>query len=443
MLLTRRAALGAGSAIFATAAAAQTQGTETQSAVQQAYESRMMLEEALQGFIERSGLKQQAGVTVEVGMAPVDVRGDNPQWVRARSIAFDAALLDAQSKIVKAFNTTIATETIRRVFRAADADLPTFPPEALERPGVLPDLMRRIVGLARGRLDAELRELGVDPAEFERAPEPRRAVLASNAIRSRTTIRAISELAGFTAVQTFETHDGNGNFQIGTVVVGSERTKGLVRQIQLRRGQFEPDLSRATDIRALVQDRRALVDDFGVRLLMDQAGLPVIVSFAQWGIAYGGNDRNRINLELDAASAQVQSSADRQIAEFLAASAQYDQTSETGREMESVALRQADGLERQPDTVVNITSSLLSVMRRQANVRNLTGITTLANWSQRHPVTNQQIIGCVRTWSAAAERDLRATRDGRPAAAPAAPERRQGGEPGIRSGREHMNSRDF
>ena len=82
-------------------------------------------------------------------------------------------------------------------------------------------------------------------------------------------------------------------------------------------------------------------------------------------------------------------------------------------------------------------------MRRRAQVNNLTGLTTLANWSQRHPVTGQQLIGCVRAWSAASERAVRNYRDQRPAAAEAPRPNPSQGQPGMRTGRELMNSRDF
>ncbi|MDJ0391646.1 hypothetical protein QMO56_26485 [Roseomonas sp. E05] len=119
----------------------------------------------------------------------------------------------------------------------------------------------------------------------------------------------------------------------------------------------------------------------------DPAGLPVIVSFAQWGISYRGNDRNRIEMELDAAGQQVRATADRQIAEFLAGSGQYERTTETGREIENVALRHANGYDERRPSTVSVTDGMLQVMRRRAEVKSLAGLHTLTSWSQRHPVT--------------------------------------------------------
>jgi hypothetical protein len=445
--LTRRSILlsAAGFAGFTPDLRAQPTSPDPAAAAaeQAAYEASASLDETIQAYIDRSAFRMQPGTIVEFGTASVPKPGNDPDWAKLRTLAFEEAQLSAQAKIVQAQSSSIQAETVSRLYRAGNAEPPPYQPTELDRPGMLPDLMRRLLGVARGRLDAELRELGIDPAAFERTPEPQRHLQMSNAIRIRSTTRAVGELAGFVPVQTFESHDGNGNFRIGVVVVGSARVKAVIQQILTRRGEFQPDMDRARDIRALVADRRALVDDFGVRLLYDTAGLPAIVSFAQWGISYRGNDRNRMEMERDTAAEQVRSAADRQIAEFLAASGQYEATSAAGREIEAVAMRHADGYDERRPSTVTVTDELLRIMRRRAQVSNLTGLTTLASWTQAHPVTGQRIIGSVRTWSAAAERDIRSYRDQRPPAAEAARPGMPQGQSGIRSGRDLLNSRDF
>jgi hypothetical protein len=440
--LTRRAALmgsmGFGSLAVMPRLHAQQAGTDPAVAAvdQTAYEATANLEDTIQHYIERMGFRTQPGLMFEFATASVPKPGSDPEWAKLRSIAFDQALLDAQAKIVQAENSTIQADAVSRLFRAGNEEPPPFQSSDLNQPGKIADIARKIVGLTGAKFDAALREEGIDPAELERAPEPQRHVQLANAIRSRSVTRAVGVLSGFVTVKSFESHDGNGNFLIGTVIVGSQRIKAVVQQIVTRRGEFQPDMERARDVHAIVADRQALVDDFGVRLVYDEAGLPVIVSFAQWGISYRGNDRNRMEMELGAAGQQVRATADRQIAEFLAASGQYERTTETGREIEAVAQRHADGYDERQPSIVTVTDAMLNLMRRRAKLNNFTGLTTLASWSQRHPVTRQQLIGCVRAWSAAAERDIRSSGE---AARPATPQ----GPPGTRSSRDLMNSRDF
>ena len=161
----------------------------------------------------------------------------------------------------------------------------------------------------------------------------------------------------------------------------------------------------------MVADRAKLVDDFGVRLIRDLEGLPVIMSFYQWGSSYRGTDRNAVSMERDHAMEQARLQADRQIAEYLSANAEYDVNSDVGREIEVAAARHADGYDERRPSTTSVTDAMLRAMKRRAQVTALTGLSTLARWTGRHPVTNQMIFGAVRTWSAAVERDVRAYRD--------------------------------
>lgn len=440
----RELALIAPALLLARAAAAQGAAQSSGDFVQLVYEARQRLEDAMDAYVSQSGFVGRPDVLLDSGAADVNVPGDHPDWTRHRMLAFEAALLEAQAKLLSRLNSSILAESVDRLFRAANSEPPAYQVSDLNRPGQLNDLVRRLLAVARGRLDSELRELGINPQELDQAPEPQRHVMLSRGLRQTSIRRSAGELVGFLPVQTFEVHDGRGNFRLGVIVVGSERSKAVARQILQRRGEFTPDPSRAMDLRALVADRSRLVDDFGVRLVTDQAGLPAVVSFAQWGVGYRGNDRVRLNLELDTAGRQVRELADRQIAEFLAGSGQFDSNSEVAAGVEQVVQRHADNYLETSPTVVSLADGLLQVMRRRANVQGLVGLSTLQSWTQNHPVTGQPIIGAVRVWSASADQATRAFRDGRPPAAaapsqPAAP----GGQPGIRQGREMSTSRDF
>ena len=72
----------------------------------------------------------------------------------------------------------------------------------------------------------------------------------------------------------------------------------------------------------------------------------------------------------------------------------------------------------------------------------LTGITTLARWTEKHPETGRQIIGVIRIWSAVGEQATRKLRDNRPSA-PAADTPATSG-PGVgQTGRKLMDATDF
>jgi len=428
---------------------AQGSNSEAQPSDQAEYDPRGDLQVAIQNYIEqwtsRFG-RSEPGLLIEYAIEAVRLRPDNPEWVKERTITYERAVLNAQKKFVVAQGLTLTAESVSQLLRAGSQEPPPFRRESLDRPGALPDLTRRILAVARGRLDNELRELGIDPADLNRVPEPQRHIQLANRLRITSVERAFGELVGFSPIQTFEAHDGQGNFYVGVVLAGSHRRKAVAAQILSQRGQFQanPDPAVRTRIRSLVANRNALVDDFGVRLLDDDNGLPILVSFAQWGVSYVGGDRMRADLERDAAESQVRSLADRQIAEFLAASAEFRKAGDIQGNTEVASRRHADNYIEQEATTSTIVDQMDQTIRRRAQINNLPGIHTLSSWTARHPDTNRPIVGCVRAWSAvneAAMREYRSPTSQAPAAAPAASQ--PAGRPGIRMGREIVGGRDF
>ncbi len=166
----------------------------------------------------------------------------------------------------------------------------------------------------------------------------------------------------------------------------------------------------------MAADKAALVDWFGVRWMYDKQGLPVIVSFAQWGAERTGSKDTAMIAEFEeAAMRQAEMRAGEQIAEFLAASGENDSNSEFRSRMQQVAERMADGYIAQKDPAKSIKAPLRDAMQRRAKLDNLTGLMTLMKWKRQHPEVPQQMIyGAVRYWSAAGEAAIRQQRDGTP-----------------------------
>jgi hypothetical protein len=144
-------------------------------------------------------------------------------------------------------------------------------------------------------------------------------------------------------VQTFEGHDGKGNHQIGLVAVVSPKMKTFAQSVLRLRGNFPADNAKAQDLGALVKDKQALLQDFGIRWIYDQNGLPVLVSFYQWGLDASGNDPVLGAQMRDIAVKKAIELADAQIAQFLAASATLTTKSETGERYEKAVERAIDG----------------------------------------------------------------------------------------------------
>jgi hypothetical protein len=148
-------------------------------------------------------------------------------------------------------------------------------------------------------------------------------------------------------------------------------------------------------------------------------------------------------LYLEAAFDQAEAAADRQIADFLNGSAEFDSESEIGHEMQKIAERLPDDYIRQDAPQRTVFNQLTKKMRLRSNIQ-VTGLRTFKKWSMKHPANGQVVVGVVRMWSAASEKTLRALRDGRPVTG-ASPAQvvRPNSPAGVIMGTELMKPGDF
>jgi hypothetical protein len=412
--LTRRALLltGAAFCVAHTQAQAQTtpppaQTASTDVAIAKAsvpvepVDVGAVIENQMQDYITQSGLtpRQARGeLWVVSGTAPVAVPASNPDWVKYRMAAYMQALLDTEADYVAAQNLRLQTTTVRDFYKAAGDDVPPYVDPKL--PGAASELIRKLLAAGSGQLDAKLRELGIDPKDYEKAPDAQRTALLRDHINTTVLKHSLADVVGLIPLQTFEGQDGAGNYQIGVVGVVSPKMRDLADQLLKARGQFTPEPAKAQDLSKVTADKPGLLHQFGLRWLYDEQGLPVIISFAQWASSYRGPDPSIAATYRDAARHQAEALADGQIADFLKATVVYDQATKAGVELDRTAAALPDS------ATISDTKTALDEMRRRivrvATV-NVTGIRTLTTWTGRHPLSGQPIIVVVRMWSAAGE----------------------------------------
>lgn len=407
------------------------------------------IEEQMQAYIDESGFtaRERAGeIAILRGSGIVEAMSTDPKWVAFRSLAYERALLEAQADYVLQQNAQITAETVSTLFKAADREPPPYKP-ADNDPTKVAELVRKLVALGSGKLDKELRDLGINPSEYERAADPQRYVQMRSALMSKSMERAFGDLVGLTPVQTFEARLGSGDtakgapYKIGVFAVVSPKMKDFAQRVLKERGQFPPEPAKAAKLSDLYADKARLVHDFGVRWRYDENGLPVIVSFSQWMSDYRGQDPITAERYRETAHKQAELRADAQIADFLKGSVNVERTADVGQTFDEGANRMPDGYVEQQAEVRKLLSAYQSNIRRRSQV-SVTGLTTLSRWSGKHPDNGQEILGVVRIWSAAAEQQTRALRDGRPPAVPAVAGRPTGPGP-VQTGRKLMDANDF
>lgn len=404
------------------------------------YDPDAEIEQRMQDFIEQAGFgaKKRAGTLfVEFGKATVKVGSENLDWVKFRASAYAEALLDAQAKLVSEQSTSIKTQTAQKFLKGVD-EPPAYTPSAT--PNQVVEVIQKVLAVASGRLDNELRDLGIDPKAYDAAPPAQKTAMLNDHLHRTVTTRSIGDTISACPVKTFEGHDANGHYCVGVVIVTSSRVRDLVKQIASARGDFAPDPARAQDLRTLYADPKALLADFGVRQLFDEQGLPVIVSFAQWASSYRGPDAAMAATYREAARRQAELAADGQIADFVKGSVTYDRSGTTGQEIDRIASVLPDS------ATIDETKKAIDEQRRSiiltAQVQ-LTGLTTLRNWTAVHPASKIPIVGVIRIWSAVNEKAMRTMMGSSAARRSTAAASAPPGTAGATESRQLMKSEDF
>jgi hypothetical protein len=397
------------------------------------------IEQQMENWIDDSGFGARDGkdLTVVSNTWAVQELASNPNWVRARVLAYEIALLKAQAEFVARQHAAMVTNTVARFAKGVESPPPY---QDVRTSGQAADILRKTLAVANGKLDDQLRSMGVDPGQYEHAPEPQKAAMLSNQLKKNIVKSAFGLLAGMVTVKTFEGQNGAKQHHIGVVAVASPEMTDFARQVLTARGQFTPNPVRAQDLRKTIRDNNQLVHDFGVRRCFDEQGLPVIVSFGQWGSAYEGGDPALAAAYRDVARTQAEQLADSQIAEFLKGVISYQNTSDIGTTLgqAAVSLPEGGGVEPPEKKIEDFLNERIS---RTAAV-DLVGQRTLYRWTARHPASNTPILGVVRMWSAASEQGMRALAAGGAKQNSADPSEKHE-TPGVIQSRSLMDVSDF
>ncbi len=340
---------------------------ETQADVQ----TSMEIAQAAQPEIEDPGLKVEALIeefeTNGIGskfrqradrgelyyttaIATVMAKPENREWGNFRVMAYKEALMKAQAKYVESLGVSIRSESVQKLFDDK-TQMPNFTAEELRSSSKMMEVLNKAVAYAGGVLDQKLEELGIDPSEFNAAPPEKRAVMFERSVSERTISKARQSITGVIPVKTFEAYDSQGNHVVAVAIVASPRFRQFVEDVINSKGDIAPKPKRASVesiVSQLRTDKRALLDEFGIRRLYDEKGYPVLVSFGQSSNPYRGSDYQTRADNRDVSYAAAKGQAYANFAYLFKSTASSNETTEqkAKRSTVGIARKEADGVNK-------------------------------------------------------------------------------------------------
>ena len=333
------------------------------------------------------------------GDAIVPIPADNYKWVDARSLAYTEALVNAYTKVAQEQSTSNQVETIKELID----DQTPLETDALKVKSQAEALWNKILALTGGILDKKLEEVGINPEQYNAASEEKKKTLLKNAITVKSTTKALADTSGLVPVQTFEGNDGNGNYAVRVVVAKSPKRIALVKSM-LKNGSNIPPIpnkkSSKTIEQQVVVPEDVLFNQFGVRLIYDPEGYPVLVAFGQAGVANSGSEAMKA-IKLESARSLAKTNARNALTNLLRSSTVFksvvSQVSNSSSEMRLIAGN--DGITEEMIENVDVTNSLNEKSTTKSQISNFAGIRELHSWSYTHPKLGHEVVGVILMWS--------------------------------------------
>lgn len=354
------------------------------------------LDDFFDEFSEQYGVmfgEENKGRTFFTGRATVAVPSTDPDFAKALNLAFDTAMLNMQSEFIRDAFGRQTTEIQQKIFSDDSTNAREF--EKLPPEGRLSQIFGKVVDLTGAKLDEALRELGVDVEPG--FTDERKKVLFADSMVQKMSETAFGNMQGLVPVQTSLTQDGSGQYQVGVIAVMSDKTRQVANDMRQKRASLVTGKGRALS-EFLPESNADYINEHGIRLVYNENGAPVILSYGQWSYL-PDSDSYMNSRKQEMATEQAVSRADAAVAAFVNTALQFKRSSENSVEIEksiTEVVQNGDTSlsEKMAKNIIDITSKDVTA-RTDMNLR---GLRTLKRWSAKD-ANGVNYVGVVRFYT--------------------------------------------
>ena len=340
---------------------------------------------------------------------------EDPNWANARSLAYDKALIKAYQKAAEYLGVSSSAKMVHELFR--DSEKPTISEpsvkDLVDNQNVkdlmdkfdVDTLLNKAVALAGGQLDKELRKLGVDPAQFNKAPESVKKTMLKDAIIKENMKSAIANTSGMVPYQTFEGRNQEGSHVIRVVISTEPDRIALLKSIISKQARVLPNEDKKSEkslYEKLVVDRSLLVNQFGTRLMYDEEGYPALVAFGQAGIEKAASHTAQA-ARAEIAQRKAVAHADAALTLLLNSTTTSKEVSKEIlqhlEEEKIISDKATDELTEELSETDTYNDYMDSKVTTSGHIENFAGRSEFYNWTYEMPETKQKIVGVILVWT--------------------------------------------
>lgn len=326
------------------------------------------------------------------GRATVALAATDPSFAKALNLAFDNAMLNMQAEFVRNAFGRQSSELKQTLFSDDSTNAREF--EKLPAEGRFAQLLDKAVKLTGAKLDSALQEMGVEAAGLT---EERKKVLFADALVQKISESAFGSMQGLVPVQTSMTQVSADHYEVGVIAVMSGKTRQVASDMRQKRASLITGKGRQVkDV--LPEKNEGYISEHGIRLIYNESGAPVIISYGQWSYQ-PDSDPYMNNRKKEVATDQATSRADAAVSAFINTAIQFKRSSESSAQIERSITETVNGndtslSEKTAKDIIDITNKEIT-SRSDMNLR---GLRTVKRWDAKD-ANGVVYVGVVRMYS--------------------------------------------
>ncbi len=336
------------------------------------------------------------GVTFFYGTSDVLVQDTDPNFAKSVSNAYQKAMLNLQANFIKEAFGRITPSKLSETSNDGSTNNKEF--DELPKGSTFSQILDKIKNLAGAKLDSMLAEYGIKP---DGLTEERKKILFQENFLAKEVTKAFGQMKGLVAVQTHLTKNKHGQYQVGVIAVISDKTRQIATDMALGRQSLIKGKNGKKIQDFLPKEKAGFINEYGTRLVYDENGEPVILSYGNWGYRpVAGNNRMTSRLE-ETAKKQAESQADAAIIEFININVSLASKSITGEEYAEIAKQTTNLLSgdvtNEDQTIANTIDKFTQKIKANSSGK-LRGIRTAKTWDYTSD-NGVEHVGVVRYYS--------------------------------------------
>jgi hypothetical protein len=341
------------------------------------------------------------------GESAISVSPNSIDFAQKRIMAFEKAFVDAKADFVRMKKQKVATTITRDLFQD-DRDHN----EVEIKDGSIIGLAKKLRALAEAAIDEKLVEYGVDPSTIENSDINKKRQLMENSINKEVTVKAVQNISGIRIIATFEDVSG-----VGVLIKASPKYRAMARAIASKKlvgypSKGDPKNSIKNQLNDRLNDKDYFVQH-GLRIMTDDSGNRVLVSFGQWAPKITKHDsRMKINTAIKAAKGIAYDQALSYITMFVNTTLALENKTKLSDSETINALSRTDGTNEEQES--SSVGAMLEKFVKETSRVTIEGVSQVHSWAINHPETGHPLVGTVLMWSPTTQEYARAYDKKRP-----------------------------